>query len=61
MAEKWTRRFVWAAVIHGVIAVILTVLFIIPSLGLASMIAVGFVGGPLHRWICWTKRMVVPL
>jgi len=47
MAEKWARRFVWAAVFHGIIAVILTVLFLIPALNLASMIAVGFVSDSL--------------
>ena len=47
MAEKWTKRFIWAALIHGFISVILTVLFVIPALGLPAMMAVGFVSGPL--------------
>lgn len=48
MAEKWAKRFVWFALIHAVIAAIITALFLFPpggeGLDLSRMIAAGSAG-----------------
>ncbi len=51
MAETWAKRFVWFALIHAIIAAIITVFFIFPpggeGLDLSRMIA----GGSAGTWV----------
>ncbi len=51
MAEKWANRFVWTALIHGLIGAIISVLFVFPPGGEGKELTRMIAGGSAGTWV----------
>ena len=51
LAETWAKRFVWVALIHALIAAILSVLFIFPPGGEGKELSRMIAGGSAGTWV----------